>query len=595
MLILDSTTVALGALLDEARNNALQCFVAYVDQNSSTGTLTPGQQNVSGLSNVAMTDILNSPASGVTRRAKLISIANTDNIPHGVTVFFDTNVAAAGPVDYTAAYDSNDASNVTSGGTISQLTDLSGNGRHLTQATGANQPAVVSGTAPDGTTKTLLQFTAANQQWLESSADWSTFVSANTWTVIAECQFTGVPTSGSNVFINNNNAFICDNQDESFHGIAFRMYSQGLNTGDGAHNGPPQCGTGSVNTSFIENNVWQTFTTDVWYTITGKRDTTYLYNQLGRSAPALNSVLGTTGISGTAGHVVMGRSAATATVFYNGFARRCRIWNRALTADEINSTIDEWAGFTVRRNIYHAEIAPNESIQYTDGEGWTIRDAMGNRKSLLNTPATYGGPMEVGSIRTATAIANGTLFLQRQALAGLSFQPDVAAIPLCVNITGGNSSAAALSMTMHVGAYKFSGSTLSLMANGSRQLTFNTIDPQHSYGRISGTNFFTVPLQSWNLTPGDYMLAFLLSASTSSTSVSLSYFMNRTGVSFNGSEFGGGTGNFTAPLLWGVYSAATSSLPPAIAWSEVNQTGNAVFAQQPWFALGRTNFTNVTR
>ena len=50
-----------------------------------------------------------------------------------------------------AHYDPSDASTLTvSGGYVSQMNDISGNGYDLIQATGARQPSVVSGGAPSG-------------------------------------------------------------------------------------------------------------------------------------------------------------------------------------------------------------------------------------------------------------------------------------------------------------------------------------------------------------------------------------------------------------------------------------------------------------
>lgn len=65
---------------------------------------------------------------------------NRRMVPHdlsGCVAWYDPNEPGGGPLSLAAGL-------VQSGGRASQLTDLSGNGRHLVQATGANQPAVVT-------------------------------------------------------------------------------------------------------------------------------------------------------------------------------------------------------------------------------------------------------------------------------------------------------------------------------------------------------------------------------------------------------------------------------------------------------------------
>jgi hypothetical protein len=66
----------------------------------------------------------------------------------GLGVNFGGGVPAFSPLDLSpvAWYDASNTSSITeSGGSVSQINDLSGNGYHLTQATGANQPS--TGTA----------------------------------------------------------------------------------------------------------------------------------------------------------------------------------------------------------------------------------------------------------------------------------------------------------------------------------------------------------------------------------------------------------------------------------------------------------------
>jgi hypothetical protein len=69
----------------------------------------------------------------------------------------------------TGYWDASNASSVTlSSGKVSQLNDLSGNGRHMVQATGANQPTY-STAVKNGLN--AMQFSGS--QWMEPSSTWS--------------------------------------------------------------------------------------------------------------------------------------------------------------------------------------------------------------------------------------------------------------------------------------------------------------------------------------------------------------------------------------------------------------------------------------
>ena len=69
----------------------------------------------------------------------------------------------------TGYWDASNASSVTlSSGKVSQLNDLSGNGRHMVQATGANQPTYTTA-AKNGLN--AMQFSGS--QWMEPASTWS--------------------------------------------------------------------------------------------------------------------------------------------------------------------------------------------------------------------------------------------------------------------------------------------------------------------------------------------------------------------------------------------------------------------------------------
>lgn len=270
--------------------------------------------------------------------------------------------------------------------------------------------------------------------------------------------------------------------------------------------------------------------------------------------------------------------------------RQCKfisIFNRDSVTQTITITHDTSG---TGRTLYKGTLAPNECIQYVDGEGWSTLDANGVRKYISTAAgaAVSFSYVEPAALVTATSHLQGTLFLQRFAV-GANFNPDVGMVALIMS----NSSSAGFTYTINMGLYTFNGSTLSLASSTTRTIGANSTAAASSVTRVSGTKMWSIPTGTWNLTPGDYVLGLAMSIATSGTSGSYSYYFNRcsnSSFSINGSEFGGGTGNVTNPIMFGAYSAATNTLPNSIAFTQVNQTGAAAaWALTPWFALARTS------
>lgn len=66
-------------------------------------------------------------------------------------------------------------------------------------------------------------------------------------------------------------------------------------------------------------------------------------------------------------------------------------------------------------------------------------------------------------------------------------------------------------ISMSVGVYTMSGSTASLASSGSRFLSWTTgivTTVTNGFGNASGTQYRSIPIGTWNLTPGDYLFAF---------------------------------------------------------------------------------------
>jgi hypothetical protein len=105
---------------------------------------------------------------------------------------------------------------------------------------------------------------------------------------------------------------------------------------------------------------------------------------------------------------------------------------------------------------------------------------------------------------TNFSISNASFSLQH-------FNPKVDIVAsranLLMALSGNSASTGALTISM--GIYTMSGSTMSLASSDSRALTWtsgSTTSVSSAYGGISGTRYRTVSLANWSITAGDYML-----------------------------------------------------------------------------------------
>lgn len=144
------------------------------------------------------------------------------------------------------------------------------------------------------------------------------------------------------------------------------------------------------------------------------------------------------------------------------------------------------------------------------------------------------------------------------------------------------------SYSMSFAVYTMTGSTANMASSTVVNSTFNSGTTQSAsmYGGHSGTRWRSIPLATWNITPGEYLFAFMLSqAGVAGTTGSWSVFGNSS-VSINGLP-GNGGGNLTAYFGQGIFSAATGAFPASIHITGINQTGASVM-RQPYFQLAGT-------
>jgi hypothetical protein len=138
------------------------------------------------------------------------------------------------------------------------------------------------------------------------------------------------------------------------------------------------------------------------------------------------------------------------------------------------------------------------------------------------------------------------------------------------------------SYTLSAAVYTFNASTLSMASSSSFAVTVNS----SVYTNFSGTRYRSMALGTWNLTPGEYYFANMVSCNGPAGTTGSFSFFGQNSVSINGVE--GNASNYSAYFGPGIYSAATGAFPAAISRSDINQTGSASTnnpVAQPYFRL----------
>ena len=129
------------------------------------------------------------------------------------------------------------------------------------------------------------------------------------------------------------------------------------------------------------------------------------------------------------------------------------------------------------------------------------------------------------------------------------------------------------SFTLSAAVYTFAGSTASSVSSGSVGYTWNSgtnTSASSIYGGVSGTRWFTMSVNTWNLTPGEYLVAIMGSINgPAGTTGSLTMFGNSQ-LSMAGAIGGGNYSNYFAD---GVFASGTGAFPTSIHLSAIVQSG----------------------
>lgn len=144
------------------------------------------------------------------------------------------------------------------------------------------------------------------------------------------------------------------------------------------------------------------------------------------------------------------------------------------------------------------------------------------------------------------------------------------------------STAAVVRNTISFGVYTMSGSTASRASTATREISWGlgtTTSNTTAYGGNSGTRYRSLALGTWNLTPGEYLIYFNMSTSSSQTAGTWSNY-GQSGISLVGTAGGGNLAEY-----WGQCGQfASNAFPASIHVTAITRTGASAFVQ-PWFQL----------
>jgi len=162
--------------------------------------------------------------------------------------------------------------------------------------------------------------------------------------------------------------------------------------------------------------------------------------------------------------------------------------------------------------------------------------------------------------------------------------------------TNTSATTASVNNSLWIGIYTLNGSSLSLASSGSANNGFQWSQSASSTGNSSVNSMrqMTVPMD-FNMTPGEYWVAAVISQQTTYTSHGFTMYgnslINNAATGAVLTPIGSGTtANQDAMLLQGIYTAATSAGPNSIGGANINNTSasNVLRANFYWAGINAT-------
>ena len=224
-------------------------------------------------------------------------------------------------------------------------------------------------------------------------------------------------------------------------------------------------------------------------------------------------------------------------------------------------------------NAAGTQTGTSGTIVFSNSNGYSFGMSNSSRITINGPTLNYYEPL--GAVHSQ-AVVQGTVPLQNLAV---PFNINATQLNMMLAHTG--SSSGGFTLTFTAGLYTMSGSTASLASSASMSFGYNSTAAT-SYTNHSGTRIYSFSLGTWNLTPGNYLLGFICSSSSSQTAGTVSYLLNRSNYTLQGEATAGG--NYTRYFGNGIYSASSSVLPNSVHLTQQVQSTNQAL-RQPWFAM----------
>jgi hypothetical protein len=144
------------------------------------------------------------------------------------------------------------------------------------------------------------------------------------------------------------------------------------------------------------------------------------------------------------------------------------------------------------------------------------------------------------------------------------------------------------SITFRLALYTMSGSTLGTFATASSAISHSSAAANSTntagYSAQSGTQWRSVGLGTWAVTPGDYWLGAMVSIDGPAGTTGSMTLYGRSAISLANGALIGAVNPINHWAGGGVYSTGTASPPATIHISDVNRTGSYAQAQ-PGFRM----------
>jgi len=242
----------------------------------------------------------------------------------------------------------------------------------------------------------------------------------------------------------------------------------------------------------------------------------------------------------------------------------------------------------------------NQSLQFSVPQTSSLSVTGGLSISTNGSTISLGAPGQAtlsrydypeGIFAPLSTISNGQLSINHM------YQPfnvTGTAIKIGGSLSGSTSTSAttaSANMSLWMGIYTLSGSTISLASSGSAVHAFQWSHSASSTGNtsVNGVRQLTVPMNI-NMTPGEYWIAAVITSATTYTGAAFTLYGNSVMPTAAGAAALTPIGSNTtaardAMLMQGYYSTTTTAGPASIANSQINNTSaSAVF---------RANFYNA--